>query len=337
MSGKVARYAILFILISLLILAGYFYWKHQERYPSTDDAYIKAHEINIAAQVNGKVGQVFVHNQQTVSKNTVLFTIDQKPFLIAYKKAQANLQNTKLQIVAAENTVNTAAAELAQRQAQLIDIQKKYNRIMILVKKGYYSRSGGDDMVSQLNVAKQAVIAAENNLAEAKAKRGATGDQNAQVELAQAEVAQAKLNLGYTTVVAPADGKLAQFTLRSGQTVTAYQALFTLVDDHQWWAMANMKETDLQRVRAGETVTVNVDMYPSHPFKGVVKSIAAGSGSSFDLLPPENATGNWVKVTQRFPVRIQIINPNPQFPLRIGASCSVAIDTANHSLSEAKR
>ena len=126
---------------------------------------------------------------------------------------------------------------------------------------------------------------------------------------------------------APKNGQLAQFTLQAGQTVTAYQSLFSLVDTHQWWVMANMKETNLERIRTGQKAVIYVDIYPSHPFHGVVTSISPGSGSSFSLLPPENATGNWVKVTQRFPVRINIIDATDQFPLRIGASCSITIDT----------
>jgi membrane fusion protein (multidrug efflux system) len=179
----------------------------------------------------------------------------------------------------------------------------------------------------ELTVAKQAVIAAKDNLAEARAKRGKDGDQNAQIIAAKAAVAQATLDLQYTNVYAPANGQLAEMTLQPGQTVTAYQSLFSLVEDHTWWAMANMKETNLNRVRVGQKAVVQVDMYPSHPFHGIVKSISPGSGSSFALLPAENATGNWVKVTQRFPVRVEIQNPDAHFPLRIGASCTVTIDT----------
>lgn len=176
-------------------------------------------------------------------------------------------------------------------------------------------------------VAKQAVSAAQDNLQEAQAKLGKTGDKNALVQAAQATLAQATLNLQYTNVIAPADGQLAKWTLQPGQTVTAYASLFSLVEDKDWWAIANMKETSLNRVRIGQKAIVYVDMYPSHPFHGIVKSISPGSGSSFSLLPSENATGNWVKVTQRFPVHVEIQHPDAQFPLRIGSSCTVSIDT----------
>ena len=327
MLQKISKYTTLALIIFLLVIGGYYYWQHQQRYPSTDDAYIQTHEVTIASQINGDVQQVFVHTQEHVTKNQLLFTINPKPFQIAYQKAQANLQNTQQEVAAAQNAVNAAQAAVAQREAQLIDAQKTDKRIMPLVKEGYYAKSGGDEVTSKLNVAKQAVIAAQSELLEAKEKLGKTGDNNAQIKLAQSAVAQATLNLHYTKVYAPATGQLAAFTLQPGQTVTAYQSLFTLVEDNTWWAMANMKETNLNRVRVGQKAIIHLDLYPSHPFQGVVKSISAGSGSSFDLLPAENATGNWVKVTQRFPVRVEIQNPDSHFPLRIGASCTVIIDT----------
>ena len=115
--------------------------------------------------------------------------------------------------------------------------------------------------------------------------------------------------------------------MQPGQTVTAYDTLFSLVENQAWWAMANMKETNLQRVHVGQKAIVAVDMYPAHLFHGIVKSISPSSGSSFSLLPAENATGNWVKVTQRFPVKIEIQDVSTVYPLRIGASCTVTIDT----------
>ena len=321
------KYALLTFITAALVVGGYAYWQHEQRYPSTDDAYIQAHVITIAPQVNGDVAQIFVHNQQHVKKNQLLFTIDPKPFQIAYEKAQANLQNAQQQVQVLQHAVNAAQATLLERQAQLADAQKDSDRIMPLVKQGYYAKTGGDAITSKLNVAKQSVIAAQNELSEAKENLGKIGDNNAQIKLAKTALEQAALNLAYTNIMAPTDGELAQFTLRPGQTVTAYQGLFSLIGDNTWWVMANMKETNLNRIRVGQKATIYVDLYPSHSFHGIVKSISPGSGSSFDLLPAENATGNWVKVTQRFPVKIAITDLDPHYPLRIGASCSVVIDT----------
>lgn len=324
---KVLNYAILLLVLAALIVGGYVYWLHEQRYPGTDDAYIQAHVIDIAPQINGQISKIFVKNQQHVKKNQLLFTIDPTPFDIAYKKAEADLENTLQAVSANQQAVLAADAVIKQRQAQLINAEKSSARIMPLVKKGFYPKSAGDDAIQQLAVAKQALIAARNEREEAQAKLGKPGDANASIQAAKAGVAQAKLNLTYTKVTAPADGHLAKFNLQPGQTVTAYQPLFTLVDDHTWWATANMKETDLSRIRSGQKAVIHVDMYPSHVFHGIVTSISPGSGASFALLPPENASGNWVKVIQRFPVKITIPKFDPKFPLRIGASCTVSIDT----------
>ena len=329
MIKKIIQYSLLTLMVALFIVAGYSYWLHQLNFPSTDDAYIEAHTINIAPQVNGVVQAVLAHNQEHVIKDQVLFTIDPKPFQLAYQRTQANLANTGQEIKANQNAVRAAQAELAERQAQLIDTQKNYDRISSLVKQNYYARSGGDDATRELTVAKQAAIAANDHLSEMKATLGAPGNANAQIQLAKNAVAQAKLNLEYTKITAPANGQLAKFALQPGQTVTAYDAVFSLVEDKKWWAVANMKETNLSRVHVGQKAKINIDMYPTHPFQGVVESISPGSGSSFDLLPAENASGNWVKVTQRFPVHVKILHTDPTFPLRTGASCTVIIDTTH--------
>lgn len=334
------RYSVIALITLALIIAGFCYWLHQEHYPSTDDAYIQAHTIDIASQVSGDVKTVLVKNQEIVQKGQVLFTIDPKPFQIALEQAKANLQNTQQQMLASENAIKADRATLAQTQAQYIDAKKNDERIMTLVNEGYFAKSGGDTATRQLAVAKETVVAAQDQLAEATAALGKIGNQNAAMTAARAAVSAAKLNLQYTTITAPENGQLAQMTLQPGQTVTAFQSLFSLVENKNWWAMANMKETNLSRVRIGQKAEIHVDMYPSHIFQGIVKSISPGSGSSFSLLPAENATGNWVKVTQRFPVRIEIINPSAQFPLRIGASCDVVIDTQHkpvNAYSEVKR
>lgn len=327
MRRNIINYGIFAMLALALVIAGYCYWQYQTLHPSTDDAYIQAHVINIAPQINGNIQAVFVHNQEIVSKNQLLFTIDPRPFEIALQKAQANLQNTLQQIQSEKSAVDAAQAVLSQRKAELWNTQKNHDRIITLVQKGYYAKSMGDEVTRQLAVAKQAMVAAENQLNEARATLGKQDNTNAQLQVANTLVAQAQLNLQYTKVVAPQSGQLAQFTLQPGQTVTAYESLFSLVENNTGWAVANMKETDLARIRVGQHARIDVDMYPTHSFLGVVKSIGAGSGASFSLLPAENATGNWVKVTQRFPVRIEIIHPDKQFPLRVGASCSVVIDT----------
>lgn len=158
----------------------------------------------------------------------------------------------------------------------------------------------------------------------------AEGDKlKAQIQEGIAALSQANYDLQHTIVVAPADGILANFKVRIGDTVSTGINLFALVEQAQFWINANFKETQLSRIKIGQTVDINVDMYPDVKFTGVIKSVSPGSGSIFSLLPPENATGNWVKVTQRVPVKIAFVNPNKNYPLLAGTSATATVDTVN--------
>lgn len=152
-------------------------------------------------------------------------------------------------------------------------------------------------------------------------------DSFAALQLSKAALQQAELDLQYTKIYAAADGYVTEMSLRNGDMVTANQPVFALVSDEQYWVDANFKETELHHIRVGQPADITVDMYPGHNFKGIVDSISNGSGAAFSLLPPQNATGNWVKVTQRVPVKIRIINPDAKYPLRVGTTADVTIDT----------
>lgn len=324
---------ILLLAIITLVGGGYLYFQHQQIYPSTDDAYVQANTVQVAPQVSGKVDQIYVQNHQYVKTGQLLFTIDPAPFILAVNQAQANLDNTVQQVLAAESAVKTAEAKVAQAQAQLTNVTKIYNRTMSLVKKQLYSIASGDTALSDLRVAQATLKASQDELAEAKQKLGKPGDANATIREAQASLAQTKLNLSYTKVVSPSDGYLVQFLLNSGADIVAYQPQFSIVENSEWWISANFKETDLERIRPGQPAKIKLDMYPDHVFKGIVNSISAGSGSTFSILPAEEATGNWVKVTQRFPVRVTIFDSNKAYPLRMGASASVVVDTTSAQLN----
>ena len=334
MFKKVINIVILLIVLAALAIGGYLYYQHGKLYPSTDDAYVQANIVEISPQVSGKVSDVFVQNNQYVKKGQSLFNIDPKTFQVALQKAQANLANTIQKVKAQEAAVIAAKALVAQRQAELNNTIKTTRRIMTLVRRRLYPRAAGDTAIRNLKVAEAALLAAQSQLKEAQQILGQPGDANANIKAAKAAISQAKINLKYTKIQSPTSGYVAKFTLRKGTDVTAYQEAFAIVDNSQWWVSANFKETNLQRIRKGQPATIKVDIYSEHTFKGVVTSISPGSGASFALLPPENASGNWVKVTQRFPVRIDIVKPDPKYPLRIGASCTVTIDTKSVSSSQ---
>lgn len=312
-----------FFIIS--IIAIYFYC-YSASHPSTDDAYVQANTAQISAQVNGPVDRVFVENNELVKKNQLLFSIDPRPFEYDLAKAKSQLLLAQQQLQANIDAVAAARANLAQANAHYEVAFKNVPRTLTLVKEGQLSQATGVTEQGQLDVAKAAVITAQSQFQEALQNLGDPGANNANLLAAKANYDEAKLNLSYSKIYAPATGYLTNFTIRPGSMVTAAQPLFALIETSLWWIDANYKETDLAKIRDGQYAKVILDSYPNHVFKGVVQSISSGSGAAFSLLPPENATGNWVKVTQRFPVKVVILNPTQQFPLRVGASATVTIN-----------
>jgi membrane fusion protein, multidrug efflux system len=319
---------ILWITAVIVIFAGLlFYWHHEKMYPSTDDAYIQAHVVHVAAQVTGPVAKIYVNNNEVVEKNQPLFDIDPASFQIAVNKAQAALAEAKQNMQASQQAVIAAHADVVAKQSQYDVAVKNAKRILTLVPHGEASKAQGDAVVNDVNVARAGFNSAVSEFHKAQAALGQQGDQNAAVRQAAAELAQAQLDLRHTHIVAPTSGKLVNFDLRVGTMVQQEQDLFDLVNENLWWAEANFKETQLARIRDGQRASITVDMYPGHHFSGTVESMSAGSGSEFSMLPPENATGNWVKVTQRFPIKVVVNKLDSNYPLRAGASATVIIDT----------
>lgn len=203
--------------------------------------------------------------------------------------------------------VDAARAQVEMSEAQLDKASITSKRTNALVKKKYMSPQEGDNTMAQLKTA------------------------TAQLEHAKAALRQAELNLTYTEVLAPTSGWVTNVTLRVGDIVIGNQALFALISNEEFWADANFKETEMSMIKTGQKAKIVTDLYPKHPFEGVVESISGGAGGVFSLLPPQNATGNWVKVTQRIPARIRILNPDPQKQLRIGISATVTVNIREKS------
>jgi membrane fusion protein (multidrug efflux system) len=317
----------LLIALALIVAAffGYRYWHHGQLYASTDNAYVNANTVEIAAQISGAVVAVAVKDNQAVRAGDLLFEIDPQPYRLALEKAQAQLHLAEQSVSQQSAAVDAAQAQVRQREAELRNAQSNDARTQRLVRQGFLSKQGAETARTQLATAQAALQAARANLEQAKSALGATGSNNASVQAAQAAVNQARLDLQHTRVAAPTDGKVANLTLRPGNTVQPGVPLFALIGSQEYWVDANFKETELERIRPGQSATITVDMYPDHPFEGVVESVSGGSGTAFSLLPPQNATGNWVKVTQRVPVRVRFRNPDPAHPLRIGTTASVEI------------
>lgn len=323
--GKIIKSAIAILVLVGAIAVGVHYWRESQRYVTTDNSYLNAHMVEIAAQVSGPITAIHVRDQQTVKVGDPLFEIDARPYELALAAADAQLEISRQSTSQESAAVEAARAQVAQRGAELRNAQSNERRIQDLVQRNLVSQQNAESVRTQAETADAAVKAAEANLSQAMSALGKAGDRNAAVRAALAKQDQAKLDLDYTKIIAPTGGLIANFTLRPGSTVQKEVPLFTIISDEEYWVDANFKETELDRIKVGQKARVIVDMYRSHPFDGEVESLSGGSGQAFSLLPAQNATGNWVKVTQRVPVKIRILNPDPAYPLRVGTTATVRV------------
>jgi membrane fusion protein (multidrug efflux system) len=323
--GKQLKWIIAAIVLVIAAFFGFRYWHESSLYESTDNAYVGANQVEVTAQITGPVTKVYVRDQQHVKAGDPLFDIDPANYQLAVQKAQAQLELARQGTQQQTAGIASAEAALAQRRAEEANARSTWQRNQELMKSGFLSPQGAEQSRTALMTAEAATRAAQAGVAQARSALGATGDENANVQAAIAQLDQAKLDLERTKVVAPTDGVIANFSLQPGNVVQPGVPLFVIVSNQEFWVDANFKETQLKTIHPGEHATITTDMYPDHPFEGVVQSVAGGAGSAFSLLPPQNATGNWVKVTQRVPVRIRIENPDPQHPLRIGTSATVKV------------
>ena len=314
--------------VCVVVAAGLWYYFRQERlYPSTDDAYVRADVVRIAPRIDGAVISVPVTSYARVALGDLLLKIDPAPYQADVDAATAALTAAEQQAGALGAGVTSAQATVRERQAAYNNAEKQAARINELVARKDLSQAEADKANATRDQALAAWNAAKADLERAIAELGQSGKQNAQVRQALAALEKAQLHLSYTDIKAPADGQIGDVSIKPGAYVQTGQSLFPLVKSRTWYVSANFKETQLERLKTGEPVTVAIDMYPGRTWKGEVETLSPASGAAFALLPPENASGNWVKVTQRFPVRVKIENDKPDAPLRVGASATVTVDT----------
>ena len=313
------------VLVGLAVL-----WFFGGRTQSTDDAYVRAAQVTISSNVSGRVLEVLVHDNQKVHRGEVLFRLDPRPFRIAVEEARARVASARLSIEALKATYRQRQADEKGAQDELAYAQREYDRQSRLLKSGIASQAQVDRALQGLNAAQQKLAASRQQGTSTRADLNndpdIQADQHPAVQLALAELARAELNLSYTTVAAPIDGVVTRVeSLQPGNYITAATAAFALVSDTDLWVEANFKEDQLTHMRVGQRARIRIDAYPDEHLTARVASLSPGTGAEFSVLPPENATGNWVKVVQRLPVRLQIENPPPQ--LRAGLSVDVDVDT----------
>jgi membrane fusion protein, multidrug efflux system len=314
----------------LMAAVGLYVYLTGGRYQSTEDAYLRAAEVAISANVSGRVSEVDVHDNEQVRRGQTLFRLDDRPFRIAVEDARARLQGEKLQVESLKADYRQHVADLRSAQSALAYAEREYRRESRLLASGIASQSQVDKALLARSEAQQTVAAAKQQITGSVAKLGGEPDiavdVHPLVQQAQAALDRALLDLSYTTVNAAADGIVTGVDhLQVGSYLPAAAPAFVLVSTHDVWVEADFKEDQLAHMRPGDRATVKIDAYPDRTFQAVVASITPGTGSQFSVLPPENATGNWVKVVQRLDVRLHLEGALPE--VRSGLSALVTVDT----------
>jgi membrane fusion protein, multidrug efflux system len=318
------------VILLIILFFGYRYWQHASTHEDTDDAYTTGNTHQISPRITGTVEEVLVDDNWHVHAGQLLVKLDPRDYEVALNRNRAQLKQANAQVSQAKAGVEQASAELQQRQAQVMqaaaqvlqsqaafDIAKiNYDRDHSLVQKDLKAiakqevdttKANLDSAQGALNAAKATQVASQ---AQVEAAEAAVDSAKAQLESANANVAaseaavrDSELQLSYCQVIAPVSGRIAQKTVQKGNRLTVGQALMAVVEDNVW-ILANLKETQLERVQVGQPVEIKIDALPHHQFAGRVDSLQAGTGSNFALLPPDNATGNFIKIVQRVPVKI---------------------------------
>ena len=335
MSSKLTR-ALLLLGVPLLVAAGALYFYAQGgRLLETENAYVKAHIVAVSAEVAGRVAEVAVRDNQTVTQGQLLLRIDAVPFETALARASAQHANarTEVETLRAEHRVALADAAEAQERIRFLGVQLE--RQQRLKDKGMVRDEAYDEARHNLETARAHLVALQERAARVLAGLGGDAkmpaERHPRVREAQAALDAAALELARTRVTAPTAGTVSNLKLQPGMNVTRGVAVFSLIQAGEPWIEANFKETQLAGMRVGQVARVVADAYPGVEWRARVSAIAPATGAEFALLPPQNATGNWIKVVQRVPVLFAIERAEgaaaERPALRAGMTVSVSIDT----------
>jgi membrane fusion protein (multidrug efflux system) len=362
--SKKKLFFILFLIIAVP-LGGYYgfkTWVHYSTHVSTDNAYVQADMAQITPRLQGTVTEVLVNENWWVKPGQVLVRLDPRDYEVRLAEAQAALAHAKETVdqlfaavavaeerkKAAQSQIQAAQSEVAATEAEFrwaeLELQRAKQLVeekVVPVQRFDRAKTQYDAVLSRLHAKQQQLEEAKKTEAtrgkELEQARAALGSAAASewaehsiVKQAEAGMREAELNLSYCTLVAPIEGIVSRKAIEVGQRVQPGQPLMAVVPLHQVYVEANYKETQLTHVRVGQPAEIRADIYPDHVYRGKVESLSGGTGAAFSLLPPENATGNWVKVVQRLPVKIVFEEPPPpELPLRIGLSVEVSINISD--------
>lgn len=325
------RLVALFVIPALAIAGGIGVWLKGGRYASTENAYVKADLVKIAPEVTGTVLKVMVEDHEHVAVGEPLLLLDPEPFEIARAKAEAELDAARQDVETLRATLSEAGSSLIEAESKAAYYKQRAQRHSALAKRGVVSTSKLDEIESDAKTSSDRVNMARRRVQRALAALGGDPnipvDDHPQVRAKQAALNAANRALARTKVVAPVSGTAANVTVQVGEQIKAATPLFAIIADTRPWVEANFKETDLTHVAVGQKATVVLDIYPDKTWQAEVTSISPATGAEFAILPPQNASGNWVKVVQRLPIRLHLLKTPGERPLRAGMTATVWIDT----------
>ena len=314
-----------------VLLAALLFWLWGGRYVTTENAYIKADIAQISAEVGGRVLEVHVRDHAEVNAGDLLVKIDPEPFRVALAKAEAELDATRGQVRTLIATWHEALSELQEAESKVAYWNAQMARQKTLTARGIVASSKFEEVESNATAAVDRVSVMRKKVERVAAQLGGNParpvDEHPLVREKRAERERAELDLARTVIRAPLGGTTVNVRLQKGEQIKAATVLFALVADSRPWVEANFKETDLTYVAKGMTATVVLDIYPDVTWVAEVESISPATGAEFALLPPQNASGNWVKVVQRLPVRLRLVPRGGEPALRAGMTASVRVDT----------
>ncbi len=325
------RFLLLVVLPAAVLLAALAWWATTGRYISTENAYVKASIVAISADIDGRVVVVDVRDDQAVTRGDLLFQIDPGALEIDKDRAAARMVSVKHQIESWRAEFEEVQAEIEEALERTAYFRQQADRQRGLERQGIASAVRLEEAELELAAAGKRVTALEQKRRAVLAKLGGdseiTADLHPAYREAVAEREKALLLLKKATIRAPISGVVSRMKLEPGEWVEEGEPVFTIVDQDRSWIEANLKETQLTHIDVGQRVEIAIDSYPDMAWSGRVASISAATGAEFALIPPQNASGNWVKVVQRLPVRIEIDPADGLPPLRAGMTASIAIDT----------
>lgn len=359
---KKKSYTFVIILALLVIIGGtwgYMKYNHGQHHEETDDAQIDSDISPVIPRISGYVTEIRVKDNQSVKKGDTLIVLDNRDQLIQLEQARAGLAGSQGNLTAANATttasaatgityqanVSVVAAQIEEAKVNVWRANQDFIRYQNLIKDHSITQQEFEkaDAAKQTAERQLAVLEAQKAAAERQARAASSQTQatsrqtsiaNANIKLRQAEIDNAELLLSYTVITAPTDGRVSKVNAQVGQYLQAGQSLFSIISTHKPWVVANFKETQLTRIKLGQKVLVHVDAYPDHEFEAKVASFSPATGARFALLPPDNASGNFVKVVQRLPVRIEFEEGKDQFIDQLRPGMNVYVDVELDSLKK---